>query len=794
MGKFIFFILLLCAVASYGQQKSKSELSGKITDIITGRSLPGASVVLVDSKYGTVTDTAGNYFFKNINSGHFQLEISYTGYRSVIEHVDVSGLTQKDFSLKSSFVENEAITVTAVGSATSIRKAPIPITRISKENLLSTTSTNIIDALSRVPGVSQVTTGPAISKPVIRGLGYNRVVVINDGVRQEGQQWGDEHGIEIDENSVSRVEVVKGPASIIYGSDALAGVVNIITTAPPARNTIQGSILTSYATNNRQRSLFGNIGGNQNGFNWNLWGDYKAAADYSNKYDGRVWNSKFNEKNVGGYAGYNGTWGFTHFIVSRFDQRLGVIEGDRDENGNFLKALPGGLEANPTNDDFNSLTPAVPSQRVQHLKYTLDNSIKAGKGNITLNLSYQQNQRQEFGNPDDPAEKELFFNLLTFSYRGAYHLNGHGGWNTTIGVNGLSQQNQNKGVEVLIPEYSLFDFGSYGYVQKTIKKTTFSGGVRFDSRQLNSKEFTEGTEIKFEAFKRNFSNISASAGISYAATEDALLKVNIARGFRAPSIPELASNGAHEGTNRFEYGERNLISETSWQGDLGIELTSEHILFTATAFYNNINNFIFYSRLLNAAGGDSMVLVDGDLLQAFQFRQNDARLMGIEAFFDLHPHPLDWLHWENTFTYVNGRFRQAVEGTNNLPLIPAARIISQVKANIMEKVKTGHRLSVFAELDHTFKQDNPFTAYQTETATKGYTLINAGITSSVSRKNKTLFSLYVMANNIGNEAYQNHLSRLKYTAENLVTGRTGVFNMGRNFMVRLNIPLSFDTK
>ncbi len=794
MKKIISFVLILSAAASYGQQKMKSDLSGKISDVASGRPLPGASVVLVDSKYGTTTDTAGNFYFKNINSGHFQLEISYTGYRSIIEHVDVSGPTQKDFALKSSFVENEAITVTAVGSATSIRKAPIPITRVSKDFLLSTSSTNIIDALSRVPGVSQVTTGPAISKPVIRGLGYNRVVVINDGVRQEGQQWGDEHGIEIDENSVSRVEVVKGPASIIYGSDALAGVINIITTAPATLNTIHGNILTSYATNNRQRSLFGNIGGNQNGLNWNLWGDYKAAADYSNKYDGTVWNSKFNEKNVGGYAGYNGPWGYSHLIVSRFDQRLGVIEGDRDANGNFLKALPGGVVANPTEEDFNSITPNVPAQRVQHMKYILDNSIKAGEGTIAVNLAYQQNQRQEFGNPDDPSEKELFFNLSTFSYRGAYHFNGHGGWNTTIGINGISQQNQNKGVEVLIPEYSLFDFGSYGYVQKTLKKTTFSGGMRFDSRQLNSKKFMEGTDVKFEAFKKNFSNFSASAGMSYAATDNVLLKLNVARGFRAPSIPELSSNGTHEGTNRYEYGERGLVSETSWQGDLGVELNSDHLLFTVTAFYNDINNFIFYSKLPNAAGGDSMVLVDGDMLQAFKFGQKDARLLGIEAFLDLHPHPLDWLHWENTFTYVSGRFKEAVEGTNNLPLIPAARVISQVKANIMEKSKSGQRLSVYVEVDHTFNQDNPFTAYETETTTKAYTLINAGITTNISRKNKTLFSLYLMANNIGDEAYQNHLSRLKYTAENVVTGRTGVFNMGRNFMVRLNVPLSFDTK
>src|SRR4029079_9164391 len=183
-------------------------------------------------------------------------------------HMDLGMNEERIFVLFPTMLENEGITVTAVANATSIRKAPIPITRINKNELLITPSTNIIDALSRQPGVSQLATGPAISKPVIRGLGYNRLVTINDGVRQEGQQWGDEHGIEIDENSVSRVEIVKGPASLIYGSDALAVVINIITTNPVPVNTIKANLLGSYNTNNKQRSFFGSIGGNHNGFNW----------------------------------------------------------------------------------------------------------------------------------------------------------------------------------------------------------------------------------------------------------------------------------------------------------------------------------------------------------------------------------------------------------------------------------------------------------------------------------------------------------------------------------------------
>lgn len=795
MKRLVFLIsILFCSFLSFAQQKNRTQLSGKVTDAKTGAPLPSASVVLAESRVGAMTDSTGNYILKNVPFGHTLIEVSYAGYKSSVEHVDVkSGDNIKDFKLTSSVVENEAVTITAVGSATSVRKAPIPITRVSKAELLSTPSTNIIDAISRQPGVSQVTTGPAISKPVIRGLGYNRLVVINDGVRQEGQQWGDEHGIEIDENSVNRVEIVKGPASLIYGSDALAGVVNIITTNPAPVNIVKANLLSSYNTNNKQRSLFGSVGGNHNGFNWDGWGDFASAADYKNKYDNRVWNSKFNNKNFGGYIGYNGAWGFSHLIVSDFNQKLGVIEGERDSSG-FIKALPNGFDGTPTESDFNSTTPAIPFQHVQHFKLISDNSFKAGSGKVTLNLAWQRNQRQEFGNPGDPKEKSLYFDLKTFNYSTAYHFNDKKGWTTSIGIGGMHQGNQNKGVEVLIPEYSLFDVGAFVYSQKTIDRTTMSGGIRFDNRTLDSKELIEGSDVKFAGFKKNFSNVSGSAGISYAATQNFVLKLNLARGFRAPSIPELASNGAHEGTNRYEYGDPDLKSETSWQGDFGFEINSEHVLLNASAFYNTINNFIFYTKLKGANGSDSLVLVDQNLIPAYQFEQRSAHLAGFEAVLDLHPHPLDWLHWQNTVSYVKGTFKDPIEGTDNVPFIPATRWLSELKAELLSKGKVIRNLSMYFEADHTFDQNHPFTAYQTETATPGYTVLNAGISANISSKDKTLFSIYLAGSNLADVAYQNHLSRLKYTAVNPLTGRQGVFNMGRNFSIRLNIPLSFDMK
>lgn len=773
----------------------KGSFSGKITDAKTGRPVPDASIYITDIRSGTVSDADGNFILKNIPEGGHLIEISHVGYSTIIETITISGDHKKDFTLSEMVVENNTVVVTGVTGATQLKKVPFAVSVMRKQDLFQTQSTNIIEAITKNAGVATLASGPAISKPVIRGLGYNRVLTINDGVRQEGQQWGDEHGIEVDEASVNKIELMKGPASIIYGSDAMAGVVNIITNVPVPANTIRANISSNYQSNNRLRSLNAAIGGNKNGFNWNLYSSNKAAADYKNKYDGFVYNSKFKENNTGGYAGYNGNWGFSHLLFSNFDLKAGLVEGERDNDGYFIKPVAGGGAARATDADFKATDPQIPHQRIRHFKVATDNSIKTGNGRITFNLGFQHNQREEFGNVDAPDERELYFDLKTFTYTGQYHFTEKKGWKSSIGINGMQQNNTNRGEEQLIPDYQLFDFGTYIYSQKTIKKITLSGGLRYDSRNITASDLLDGNTSKNPGFKKAFSNISGSAGLTFQATEKLNFKLNVARGFRAPSIPELASNGAHEGTNRYEYGDNNLKSETSLQFDAGVDYTTEHISVGLSSYYNRFNNFIFYSKLEAAGGGDSLVDVNGDFIPAFKFNQRKAALAGFELNFDIHPHPLDWLHIENTFSYVNGTFAQAIEGSKNIPFIPAPKLVTEVRSNFNHLSKAVHDFYIKLELDNTFAQNNIFTAYNTETITKGYSLLNFGAGADfVNKKKQPVLNVNFSIINLTDAAYQNHLSRLKYAAENLATGRTGVFNMGRNFSIKINVPLNFILK
>lgn len=767
------------------------QFTGYVLDAKNAQPLSGASVYVSDLKTGAVTDTKGFFRITGIPAGQHLVEVSFVGYATVTELIQMNADVNKSFSLSATILENNEVVVTGVSTATQIRRTPTPVSIVKRTELIKISATNLVDALSRKPGIAQISTGPAISKPVIRGLGYNRVVVMSDGIRQEGQQWGDEHGLEIDEYSVQKVEILKGPASLMYGSDAMAGVIHIITNSPVAQGLLKGSITGNFQSNNSLAGTGVQLAANHHsGFNWNAYTSVRRAADYRNAYDGRVYNSKFKEFNFGGYAGFNGKWGFSHLILSRFHQLAGVVEGDRDANGQFLKPMPGGNTALPSAADFNSASPQLPYQDITHEKLISDNSFNFPAGRLTVMAGIQRNRRIEFGNPDDPDEKELFFDLGTITYAVSFHETKNTSWHHSVGIAGMVQKNQNKGVEVLIPEYRMKDIGGFWYVARSWKQLSFSGGLRIDHRALHSFALDENGQPRFTDLKRTFTNISGSAGFSYIPHPSWTIKWNLARGFRAPAIAELASNGTHEGTNRYEYGSRHLNTEKSLQTDAGVEWKSEHMSVGLNLFYNAISDFIYYQKLRGFSGGDSLVDVDGDLIQAFHFTQDDARLAGGELLLDIHPHPLDWLHFENSFSIVQGRFAKAVDGTKNIPLMPAAHLLSELRADISTGDSRWQNIYVKLEFEHFFRQNTPFTAYDTETPTKGYTLLHAGAGLDLKSKTKTtIASLYFNVSNLFDVAYQNHLNRLKYTAVNPVSGRTGVFNMGRNFSIKLIVPI-----
>ena len=780
---------------------AQNKISGNIKDEQTKEILSGVLIYINDLKTGATTDKEGNFKLENIKTGTYLFEISLIGYKKSVKRIYISKDTLVSFLISESVSELNEVVITAVSRSTELKLSPIIIKPIDVGDLNENSSTNLIDALKNVPGLNQITTGAGISKPTIRGLGYNRVISLYNGIRQEGQQWGDEHGIEIDEYSIDRIELVKGPGSMMYGSDGIAGVLNFISPKAPPVGQIKTQLISNYQSNNNLIGYSLSNAGNKKGIQWLGRFSNKFAGNYQNKYDGKVYNSGFQEYNGSLFLGVTKKWGYSHLNLSTFNSSLNMVEGDRDSLGQFVFATPDGSgstkEVSATSTDLSGYKIGFPHQQVYHLRVLSNNYFILRKGTINLDLGFQNNKRKEYGDVLNPNDMALFFDLNTFNYNLRYNLEELKGWETSFGGSGMQQNNYNKGLEFLIPEYSLFDVGGFVFTQKTFNKITLAGGLRFDNRNINSHKLIldsletpvsvedSTTNLKFDAFTKNYNSSSGSIGLSYQINKKSTIKFNLSRGFRAPNIAEISSNGKHEGTLRYEYGTADLKSEVSHQIDLAYFLNSDHVTFEFTPFTNFISNYIFSGKLTSAFGGDSILDLT-DPTPAYKFTQGDATLIGGEIYLDIHPHPFDWLHIENSFSYVEARQNNQADSTKYLPFIPTPKYRGELKAQFKKVGKNLANFYIKFGVDYFFKQDKVFSAYGTETQTPSYTLLSAGLGANVKAFNRPNFmSIYISAENLADVAYQSHLSRLKYAPNNPLTGRSGVYNMGRNMSLKL---------
>lgn len=658
------------------------------------------------------------------------------------------------------------VVVTGVTGLSLMKETPLPFTYVSKEELQTTSSTNVIDAIAHQPGMAQVTTGSSISKPIIRGLGYNRVAVVNDGIRQEGQQWGDEHGIEMDGQAVSSVEILKGPASLMYGSDAMAGVLIFHNDPILPKGTMAANASLGYQTNNGLFDYSVNFAGNKQPLSWNVRYSERMAHAYHNKYDGYVVNSQFHERALSGLLGWHREWGRSHLTLSYYHLTPGIVEGERDE-----------VTGEPTlpyeGYEVKTYKKALPFQQIHHYKAVSDNTIYAGEGSVKLIVGYQQNRRQEF--EEDANEAELDLRLHTINYDLRYTSPEMSGWKVAAGMNGMYQQSVNGGEEFLIPDYNLFDWGIFSTASWTSRHWTVSGGLRFDTRHTHGKAL----EGRFNDFTRNFQGMTGSVGATYCLTEQLHIRMNVARGFRCPNMSEMASNGVHEGSIRYELGQADLSPEHSWQGDIGLDLTTQLATVQLSLFANHIDHYIFSRRL---AG----VTTEG--FPTYQYTSGDARLWGGEMSVEFHP--VDRLHVMNSFSYVYSRLLHQPIESRNLPFTPAPRWNGDVRWDIPVFHRLLQHPSVSIGWECYLKQDHIYSLDDTETATPSYTLLKASAGTDILRKGKRIATINIIANNILNRAYQSHLSRLKYADINAKTGRQGIYDMGRNICVKLTIPIA----
>ncbi len=819
-------IILLCSTVAFCQTRT---ITGQVYDAGSKEKLAWCSILPVESNKGFTANAEGKFsiiipsLLKNS-----LLAISCSGYITDTIRLIQSQNIYTVFLKPAEGRLSDVVVVTGVSKATLIRENPVPVEVVTTKQIEQTVEDNVIDALAKnAPGFEAVKTGPNVSKPFINGLGYNRVLTLYDGMRVETQQWGDEHGVPMDDYIIERAEVIKGPASLMYGSDAIAGVLSLFPAIPHETDgVLHGRYQSEYQTNNglianALRLSYGN--GHWLG---ELQGSQRIAKNYTNPIDGRVYNTGFRMANASALIGYEGKWGYSHLNFTFYDNRQGIPDGSRDSlTRQFTYQVyesPGENSIQPEMDNIkdrpivagnilNSYTISPLSQRIQDYRAYINNDYKFGQNDLKVLLGMEQNIRREYNHPTDPDKAGEYIVLNTLNYGVRY--NAPSFWNIepSFGVNGIYQNNTNKeATDFPIPAYSLFDMGTYGYVKWKRDRWTIDGGIRYDHRNENGDGMyikpnavtgfyeqvplndSAGTTLHFSPFHLQFQGVTGSIGTTYQLNNNLSFKANIARGYRSPNITEIASNGLDPGAHIVYIGNLDFVPEFSLQEDLGVMGEFSNLSFNASVFNNSIQHYIYEAQKVDE-NGNPIVIVPGN--KTFQFQQTNAQLYGMDATLNIHPENWKGFHFNNAFSTVYGinhnpQYRKAGANGEYLPFIPPPRLLSSISYGISSEKKIIQLISFKTEMDCNAAQNRYLGLYNTETPTPAYTLFNASVHADIRYTVKQLLQVQLTVNNVFNTAYQSHLSRLQYFEyyTGSPNGHLGIYNMGRNICMRMILP------
>jgi len=803
----IFFVLLLCCTtASANPHTRVGRITGKITDKTTGQPLAGATIAIPDLKIVTSTNDNGVYVLRHLPEGEYLVQVTAIGYASVTQVIDLGNTASIDFKLSASNYELADVVVTALGNTTTKQRATIPITVVTHNSILQGTYNTAIDEIAGQPGVNETTEGAGTTKPQINGLGFDRVLTLMDGVPQEDFQWGDDHGILIDPYAVYDAEIIRGPASLQYGSSAEAGVISFKSAPLPENGTVVGSLLTEYHTNNGYLGTSLNIAGINNGFVWALVASGEEAHSYSDPKDGYVWGTAWNQVNTRLTLGINRSWGYSRLILSALHRRIEVPDGNRDSTGRFIFDTPQNGQIYPSHSDFVSYNADIAGDKIlEEFQAWWQNSIIVGKGRLGLDIGFTQSVHHDI-DTGTVGQGNLLVSDIPYSFK--YQLAGEkSGLKLTTGINGIYEF-QNNGAappapyvpDYEIPNYTNFEIGGYAILEKNYKNLTLGGGLRFDRTDfvgdpmsLNSAGNivpggTPGSMVQFTGFNNTYTGPSGSIGASYQLPDDNYVKLNISKSYRAPAINELTSNGLNIGSNAIQLGSINLKAEQGYQVDLAYGYNGKDVSLEADGFYNHISNFIFADRTDSVSQG----------YPVYRFvSSNTAIITGVSGFLNIHPSGARWLEIDNGFTYIYTDLPNSSDSTSHIPWTPAPHLTSEVKFRFNDAQNSILKGAYFKfGLQHDWAQNNIYSALYTEVPSAAYTLFNAGVgTNFVNRKTGRVFcSFYANCTNLFNIAYADHLNLAQYfyaVNGNIVTvtrQNQGIYNMGRNISFKLVFP------
>ena len=721
-------------------------LHGTVVDT-AGHPLPGATVNVPELGLTLVTRVDGAFQVADLPAGRYTLVIRRLGYAPTLATATVPG-PPRALVLRPSALHLGPVTVTATRSAISPLASPLPTAELAGEELRRAHEVSLAHALDELPGVRTWSTGEQVGKPIIRGLTGPRVLVLDNGQRLEDYSWSDEDGPSDDARLAERVELIRGPASVLYGSDAIGGVINVIPReVPDGRGRapfMRGAAELYGATNNTEVGTVLRAEGASGRFGWSVTGIGRRADNFhtppgnDSTPTGDIYNTAYHAVNGEAEAGLHGDRGSVTLRYTRYGGAFGLLDGPP-------------VPADNTDG---------PLRRLSDNRLQLTSNSVLGSVRLETKSQWQRHSLQEVSDQSRNGDSTPNFDLLlnTYSTDVLLHHSSPRGLTGTVGVSGLYQDNQTRGVEPLVPGARIVSGAVFALETATLGRWTLLFGARGDARHLSADS---NAALQVAAQTRNASALTANLGVVYRAAPGLALAANAGRAFRAPTLFELFTNGPHLGEDRYEIGLPNARPEVSVNADLSVRWQSRRVRAEVAAYRNQIDSYLYIAPTGATDPGSGLAI--------YRYRQARAVLVGAEVGAEIVAAPVLTLRAR----------ADAVRGTNDetnepLPLIPAPR------ADVEAEWHTGglrwaERVYLRAGLQAVTRQTRlgPF-----DEQTPAYQLLNvgAGLEQTVGGR---LVYLDVRVRNATNARYTDFLSRYKVFA----------FGEGRNIVVRLSTGL-----
>jgi iron complex outermembrane receptor protein len=786
-------IVLLLLFLNWGTTWSllASELPALYTQSIAGRvynqynePLQGASITIKELNLGTLSGADGSFSLDKLAPGIYYLVVSHMGYSAFAQKVELGNKPAwVELRLEPTYIELQEVVVRDQRSGIAQKEHSLNIAAVNREYLSEQPGMTLMQSLQRMPGVQAMNIGTGISKPVIRGMSFNRVIVAENNIKQQGQQWGSDHGLEIDPYGVERVEVIKGPATLLFGSDGIGGAINIRPPVIPQENTLQAEAIVTGKSNNDLigTSVMSALNRNGNFFRVRAslqnYADYRVPADsfiYNNWIiplaESRLKNTSGNDNSLAITAGIRRKWGISTITASNYSQKAGFFPGAHGVPNPSALAIAG----NPRRTEY-------PMQKVNHLKLLWNSNIVLGKNWLEFDFGFQQNHRQELNPPhvhgagplpEGNTELELWLN--TFSANIKLHQNISLNNVMVYGFSSNYQENKKGGYNFLLPDFRAADAGLFLINQRNLSSNFFfNAGLRADIAMVDIAGYEEAVwsdsqtishyQTRSPEFSKSYINATANAGISWLFGEGWNLKTNLGSSYRTPNPIELSANGIHHGSFRHEKGDTSLRPERALQLDMGLIYNRTELYFALSPFVNYFTNYLF----LNPSGVFSTLPGGG---QIYRFEQARALHLGSEAYLDWH-----LTHKLHTSFGAEIIWAQNLDDNYPLPFIPPSTLSMELSYHVDKIGNKIGKTKLLASVRSSAAQNR---VARNEPATGGYTLVNLGLSTKLIVKGFAV-ELDFHVQNIFDVLYQNHLSFYR---------KLELPEPGRNFSLTLRFP------